>query len=205
MLGKGRGNIGMNTPRVFLVSAGIVLLSSTAFAEDVALPAPVLEWSFYILLIFAVCVAVGISIFMKRRGMPGDNLGTLLGRKAPVIHSVGPDVSIIQCVRRMNELKIGAMLVMEDEQLLGIFTERDAITRVLGEGLDPTGTKIAEVMSKNPFWVSSTTSIEEAMNIITQRRIRHLPVVEDGKVLGVFSSGDLTHHLLDKTSSMPVA
>jgi len=193
----------MKAPRILIVSAVFLLLSATAFAEEVTLPAPVLEWSFYILLIFAACVAIGISIFMRGQSMPGDNLGSLLDEQNPIIHSVGPSVSVTQCVRRMNELEIGAMLVMEDDQLIGIFTERDAITRVLGAGLDPSSTKISEVMTKNPVWVPASTTLEEAMSIITQRRIRHLPVVEDGKVLGVVSSGDLTHHFVQKTSSLP--
>ena len=195
----------MRTPRILIVSAVFLLLSATAVAEEVSLPAPVLEWSFYILLIFAACVAIGISIFMRGKSMPGDCLGSLLDEQNPIIYSVGPDVSVTQCVGRMNELKIGAMLVMEDDKLIGIFTERDAITRVLGEGLDPTSTKISGVMTKNPVWVSASTTLEEAMGIITQRRIRHLPVVEDGKVLGVVSSGDLTHHFVENTPSLPAA
>ena len=195
----------MKAPRILIVSAVFLLLSATVFAEEVTLPAPVLEWSFYILLIFAACVAIGISIFMRGKSMPGDSLSSLLDEQNPIIHSVGPDVSITQCVCRMNELKIGAMLVMEDDQLIGIFTERDAITRVLGAGLDPSSTKISEVMTKNLIWVSASTTLEEAMGIITQRRIRHLPVVEDGKVLGVVSSGDLTHHFVENTSTLPVA
>ena len=195
----------MKAPRILIVSVVFLLLSATAFAEEVTLPAPVLEWSFYILLIFAACVAIGISIFMRGKSMPGDSLSSLLDEQNPIIHSVGPDVSITQCVCRMNELKIGAMLVMEDDQLIGIFTERDAITRVLGTGLDPISTKISEVMTKNPVWVPTSTTLEEAMGIITQRRIRHLPVVEDGKVLGVVSSGDLTHHFVENTSTLPVA
>jgi len=187
----------MRKPRIITVSAVLLLVSQTVFAEEVTLPAPVLEWSFYILLIFAACVAVGISIFMKGKNTPGDSLSNLLDEQNPVIHSVRPDVSITECVRRMNELNIGAMLVMEREQLIGIFTERDAITRVLGAGLDPVSTKISEVMTKNPVWVSPATTIDEAMGIITNRRIRHLPVIEDGKVLGVVSSGDLTHRLVD--------
>jgi CBS domain-containing protein len=195
----------MKSPGILVVSAVFLLLSATVFAEDVTLPAPVLEWSFYILLIFAVCVAIGISIFMRGKSMPGDSLSSLLDEHKPIIHSVGPDVSVTQCVCRMNELKIGAMLVMEDDQLTGIFTERDAITRVLGAGLDPTSTKISAVMTKNPVWISPSTTLEEAMGIITRRRIRHLPVVEGGKVLGVVSSGDLTHHFVEKTSSLPTA
>jgi CBS domain-containing protein len=194
----------MKTPRLSLMLAGFAQLPAAALAEEVTLPAPVLEWSFYILLIFAVCVAIGISIFMRGKEIPGKNLGSLLDRQNPVIHSVRPGDSVTDCVRRMNELNIGAMLVIENEQLLGIFTERDAMTRVLGEGLDPGATRMQNVMSKDPVSVSTLTTFEEAMNIITQRRIRHLPVVEDGKVLGLVSSGDLTHHLVRRSPSFPV-
>ena len=187
----------MRMPTVLTASSLMLLLSSTASAEEVTLPAPVLEWSFYILLIFAACVAIGISIFMKRKNGPGNSLGSLLDDQNPVIHSVRLDVSVTECVRRMNELKIGAMLVMEDEQLIGIFTERDAITRVLGEGLNPSSTPVSAVMTKNPVWVASSTSLEEAMHIVNNKRIRHLPVVEEGKVLGVVSSGDLTRYLVE--------
>ena len=193
----------MRTSRKLIISTGFLLLCSTALGEDVTLPAPVLEWSFYILLIFAACVAIGISIHMRGKSLPGDSLSSLLDEQNPIIYSVGPGVFITECVRRMNELKIGAMLVMEDDQLIGIFTERDAITRVLGAGLDPTRTMISEVMTREPVLVSGSTTLEEAMGIITQRRIRHLPVVEDGKVLGVVSSGDLTHRFVESKSSLP--
>ncbi len=186
----------MRKSSISAVATGLFLLSQTVFAEDVTLPAPVLEWSFYILLIFAACVAVGISIFMRGNNAPSDSVDSLLDEHNPVIHSVRPDVSVTECVRRMNKLNIGAMLVMENDQLIGVFTERDAITRVLGAGLDPVGTLISTVMTKNPVWVSPATSMEEAMAIVTSQRIRHLPVVEGGRVLGLVSSGDLVHKLV---------
>jgi CBS domain-containing protein len=187
----------MKSSGVIAVSAILLMMSQTAVAEEVTLPAPVLEWSFYILLIFAACVAIGISIFMRGKNESSDTMGSLLVEQNPVIHSVSPDVSVTECVRRMNEFRIGAMLVMEDDQLVGIFTERDAITRVLGAGLAPFNTNISAVMTKNPVWVSTSTTLEEAMGIVTNRRIRHLPVIEDGKVLGVVSSGDLTRRLVE--------
>jgi len=200
---KRYGSNVMKTPGKFILSSGFFLLPAIVSAEDVTLPAPVLEWSFYILLIFAAFVAIGISIYMRGKSVPGDNLSSLLDEKNQVIHSVAPDVFVTECVRQMNEHKIGAMLVMEQDQLVGIFTERDAITRVLGAGLDPTSTPISEVMTKNPVWVSSSTTLEEAMGIVTTRRIRHLPILEGGTVLGIVSSGDLTHHLVEKNDSLP--
>ncbi len=187
----------MRTPRVLIVSAVLLLLSRPGFTAEVTLPAPVLEWSFYILLIFAVCVGIGIFLFMKGKTWPGDSLGSLLDEQHPVIHSVRPDASVVQCVNQMNEHRIGAILVIEDGVLLGIFTERDAITRVLGGGLDPASTDVSDVMTKQPVCVSTSTSLEEAMSIVTYQHIRHLPVVEDGTVLGLVSSGDLTHRLLE--------
>ncbi len=187
----------MKTPYLFTLSAILSLLAQSAHAEEVNLPAPVLEWSFYILLIFAAFVAIGIFFLVKGKNGPNESLSTLLDEQYPEIHSVRPDVSVSECVRQMNGYRIGAMLVMVDEQLLGIFTERDAITRVLGAELDPADTKVSEVMSKDPFCVTPSTTLEEAMGIITTQRFRHLPVVQDGKVLGMISSGDLTHRLVE--------
>jgi CBS domain-containing protein len=187
----------MRIPRVVAVSIAFLLLSRPVLAEEVVLPAPVLEWSVYILLIFAACVAIGIAVFKKGKNGVNETVGSLLHEQNPMIHSVVPDTSVTECVNRMNELRIGAMLVMQNQQLLGIFTERDAITRVLGEGLDPTSTGVSLVMTTDPVCVSISTSLEEAMSIVSSRRIRHLPVVEDEKVLGMVSSGDLTHRLMD--------
>lgn len=178
------------------ILAGL-LIAGPVMAEDVTLPAPVLEWSVYILLIFAACVAIGISIFKNGKGATTRTLGSLLHDENPMIHSVSPDVSVTECVKRMNDLRIGAMLVMDGDRLVGIFTERDAMTRVLGAGLDPTGTEVSTVMTANPVCLSPTTSVEEAMGIVSSRRIRHLPVVEHDKVLGVVSSGDLSHRLIN--------
>jgi CBS domain-containing protein len=189
----------MRTPHLFTALAAGTLLSRTAFAEDVTLPAPVLEWSVYVLLIFALIVAVGV-FFRRGKDKKNEFLSTLLDEQKPAIHSVTPDISVTECVRNMNELDIGAMLVMEDGKLLGIFTERDAITKVLGTGLEPSYTKVSAVMSHNPICVSPSTTLDEAMAIISSQRIRHLPVVQDGKVLGMVSSGDLTHWLVEDRS-----
>ena len=192
----------MKTLNIFTASAIFLLLPRTILAAEVKLPAPVLEWSFYILLVFAACVIFGV--FFYRKGKNGKDkksakkefLSSLFNEQQPPIYSVRPDDSISECVRKMNEHKIGAVLVMVDDLLLGIFTERDALTRVLGSGLDPFVTKVDKVMTKHPYCVSPRTTLDEAMNIVTSKRFRHLPVVEDGKVTGMVSSGDLTHRLI---------
>jgi CBS domain-containing protein len=181
------------------VSLVLLLSSRTSFAEEVSLPAPVLEWSFYVLLIFALVVAIGI-FFRKGKDKRDESLSELLEEHHASIHSVNPDVSVTECVQQMNEQRIGAMLVIEDERLLGIFTERDAITKVLGAGLEPSYTKVSAVMSHDPICVTPTTTLDDAMAIVTTQRIRHLPVIQDGKVLGMVSSGDLTHWLVEDRS-----
>jgi CBS domain-containing protein len=176
----------MKTPVKFTVSAVLLLLPRHSFAEDVTLPIPVLEWSFYVLLIFALVVAVGI-FFKTGKNKRKESMSELLEEHNATIHSVSPDVSVTECVRLMNEQQIGAMLVIENGHLLGIFTERDAITKVLGAGLEPS----------NPTCITPLTTLDEAMAIVSSQRIRHLPVVQNGDVLGMVSSGDLTHWLVE--------
>jgi len=173
----------------------LLQFTSLTHAEEVDLPFPFLEWSVYVLLLFGLVVAIGIFI-RRGKGEQAEPLSKLMQERRASVHSVTPDTTVTECVRRMNELKIGAMLVMAGERLAGIFTERDAMTRVLGGGLDPTRTPVAEVMSSDPVCVSPSTTLAEARALVTTKRIRHLPVVEDGRVVGMVSSGDLTHWLV---------
>jgi CBS domain-containing protein len=186
----------MRTPYIITAAAALLALSGTALAEEVDLPAPVLEWSFYVLLIFALVVAVGI-FFKRGKDKRSESMSELLEEHHATIHSVGPDISVTECVGQMNEQQIGAMLVMKEDRLLGIFTERDAITRVLGAGLEPSYTKVSAVMSNDPISITPSTTLDEAMAIVSNQRIRHLPVVQDGQVLGMVSAGDLTHWLVE--------
>jgi len=181
--------------RSLAIPPGLALLSRSTMAAGVEPPAPVLEWSFYVLLIFAACVVafVFFKTSNKRKSAPLSNM--LDARRRP-INSVYPDTSVTESVRLMNDQNIGALLVMEDDKLAGIFTERDALTKVLVAGIDPINTKVSEVMTKDPFCVDPSTTIEEAMSIVTNRRIRHLPILHNGELVGIVSSGDLTHWLV---------
>ena len=177
------------------LAAMLLHFPSLILAEEVDLPFPFLEWSVYVLLLFGFLVAIGIFIH-RSKGEQAEPLSKLMEERSAEVHSVAPDITVTECVRQMNELKIGAMLVMEGDRLAGIFTERDAMTRVLGGGLDPTQTRISEVMSADPVCVTPSTSLENARALVTSKRIRHLPVVDGGKVVGMVSSGDLTHWLV---------
>ena len=144
---------------------------------------------------FLVVVVAGVCAyfaqFHDKRAAP---LRAILNGSR-VIYSVGPDVPVTECAQRMTEKKIGGLIVMNGDKLIGIFTERDALSRVLAAGRDPRGTTVSEVMTKNPYCVRPETSVAEAMEVVTQRRFRHLPIVEDGEVRGVLSSRDLTQWL----------
>lgn len=181
--------------RTLAASMGLALLSRSAWAQEVRLLAPVLQWSFYLLLIFAACVILFV-FFKTSNKRKREPLSTMLGESRRPINSVHPDTTVTESVRRMHSENIGALLVIEDDNLSGIFTERDALTKVLAAGIDPNSTKVSAVMTEDPFCIDSSTTIEEAMSIVTNRRVRHLPILHDGKLVGIVSSGDLTHWLV---------
>jgi CBS domain-containing protein len=183
--------------KLFYISGtgiGLALLSSTVFATQEELLVTIGEMPMYAFVVFVIIVAVAVY-FMRSRDQRGTPLGRIFEERG-AIHSVGPDTAVTECVRTMTAEKIGALIVMDGERLIGIFTERDALNKVLAAGLDPVSTKVSEVMTKDPYCVPPTTNVGEAMELVTKRRFRHLPVVENGKVLAVLSSGDLTHWLV---------
>jgi CBS domain-containing protein len=148
----------------------------------------------YVLIAFVIIVIAGVY-FMKSRDKHQTPLNKVFeGGRA--IHSVGPDASITECVRLMTAGKIGALMVMDGARLIGIFTELDALNKVLAGNLDPGNTKVSEVMTKDPYCIGPTTTVGDAMQLITERRFRHLPIVDNGNVLAVVSSGDLTRWLV---------
>lgn len=144
----------------------------------------------------ALIVAVFLAVhFFRSRDRRRTPLLKIFEQRA-ALHSVGPDTPVIDCVRKMSAEKVGALLVLEGDKLVGIFTERDALNKVLAAGLDPVATKISAVMSRDPYCMLPTTTVGEAMEVVTQRRIRHLPVVENGRVIAMVSNRDLTHWLV---------
>jgi CBS domain-containing protein len=175
---------------------GLILLSSAALAEtqEELLTTLLGQIQMYALIAFVIIVIAGVY-FMRSR----DKRQTPLNRIFEVgkaIHSVGPDTLVTECARLMTAGKVGALIVIDGERLIGIFTERDALNKVLAVGLDPRNTKVSEVMTKDPYSIPPETTVGDAMKLITKRRFRHLPIVDNGKVLAVVSSGDLTHWLV---------
>jgi len=123
-------------------------------------------------------------------------LGTILKGKGRQIHAVHPDATVIEAVWVMNRNRAGAVLVMEGLRLVGMFTERDILHRVIESGRDPTATPVKEVMTSDVVSVESEGTVGEAMAVMTEKRCRHLPVFEDHELIGVVSIGDLTRWLI---------
>lgn len=175
---------------------GLALLSSASLAatQEELLSTLMGQIQMYLLIAFVIIVIAGVY-FMRSRDKRQTPMNKIFD-ESEAIHSVGPDTSITECVRSMTASKIGALIVMDGKRLIGIFTERDALNKVLAGGLDPGKTKVSEVMTKDPYCIPPTTTVGDAMELITKRRFRHLPIVDNGKVLAVVSSGDLTHWLV---------
>ena len=108
------------------------------------------------------------------------------------VHAVSPDTTVFDAIVQMNQHKIGAVLVMKREQVVGIFTERDVLRRVIGEERPPRKVTVGEVMTKDIICCEPDTDLEDVATIMKTRKIRHIPVCDgDGKVHGMVSIGDL--------------
>lgn len=116
----------------------------------------------------------------------------ILAKKGSTVVSVGKDATALLAAQLMNEHRIGAVVVLDHQRLAGMFTERDILRRIVAEQRDPGNTRVAEVMTTEVVCCQLATSVEEARAVMMNRRIRHLPVVDDqGQLLGLISIGDL--------------
>lgn len=124
-------------------------------------------------------------------------VAAILDRKGRTVYSVAPTVSVAEAVAEMNLHRVGSVLVIEGERLVGIFTERDVLRRIVGPGLDPRQVPVDRVMTANPITISPDATIEETMAMFTEKRFRHLPVMAGGRLIGTISSGDITRWISD--------
>ncbi len=115
----------------------------------------------------------------------------LLDRKGRHIISIKPEDSVLDAIRLMAEKGIGSLVVMEDQELLGIMSERDYARKVIIKGRSSESTAVSEIMTANVFTTSSSETVTDCMGVMTEKKIRHLPVVEDNVVIGMISIGDL--------------
>jgi CBS domain-containing protein len=120
----------------------------------------------------------------------------ILAAKDSVVYSVEPDVMVLQAIELMCDKNIGGLLIVKNDKLVGIFTERDYARKLILKGKSSKDTPIGELMTPNPFTVSPESSIEDCMNMMTDKHIRHLPVVEDDKLIGMISIGDVVKQII---------
>ena len=114
-----------------------------------------------------------------------------LENKPNVVHAVGPQDMVFEAIKRMATHGVGALVVLENELLVGILSERDYARKVILQGKSSKDTPVAQIMSTPVITTTLSARANDCMRLMTDRRIRHLPVVDGGKVLGVLSIGDL--------------
>jgi CBS domain-containing protein len=122
----------------------------------------------------------------------------LLKHKARAIYSVPPDAPVLEAIREMAEHSVGALLVMQGDKLAGVLSERDYARKVILKGRSSSATKVSEIMSSPVLTVRPDQSVNECMRLMTENRVRHLPVVEGERVIGVLSIGDLVRAVVEE-------
>ncbi len=121
----------------------------------------------------------------------------ILKNKSVIVYSVTQDVSVLEALNIMMEKNISALLVIENERLLGIFTERDYARKIILQGKSSKDTPIQEVMTKNPHTITQHEAIDHCMQLMTNNHFRHLPVLEGDTVIGMLSIGDLVKYIIE--------
>lgn len=116
---------------------------------------------------------------------------TILEKKGTDVATIDQDACVLEAAKLMNERRIGALVVTSGDRAVGIFTERDILNRVVAAGRAPGGTPVREVMTSPMACCRRDSTLAECKSVMTEKRIRHLPVVEEGKLYGLISAGDI--------------
>lgn len=128
------------------------------------------------------------------------SLNKVLEQKGKQVYVTSPTQSILDAIKTMQEKKVGALLVVDNGKPVGMFTERDVMTRVVACECNPAETPVSEVMTSSLAAVGPDTTVQQAMAIVTEKRYRHLPVMDGDELLGLVSSGDLMHWVVKSQS-----
>ncbi len=123
-------------------------------------------------------------------------ISSLLHHKTSALWNIAPEATVFDAIKLMSEKNIGALLVLSGGQLAGIFTERDYTRKIALHGKNSKQTQVWEIMPKEVVTVTSEDTVEHCMKLMTENRVRHLPVVDGGKVTGIISIGDLVNWII---------
>lgn len=125
----------------------------------------------------------------------------ILGNKKPEVFCIHPEATVFDAIRTMSERNVGALLVVEEGQLKGVISERDYTRKVALHGKSSKHTRVGEIISAPVISASPEHTVEECMRLMTSHRIRHLPVMDGSRVLGVISIGDLVNWIISAQNS----
>lgn len=123
-----------------------------------------------------------------------SKVADILAHKGREVHTTEPEVTVFAALEKMVRHNIGALVATRGDAVAGIFTERDLLRRVVLEGRDPKVTRVREVMSEQLVCTDPGQSVEDCMAVMTEARVRHLPVMEHGRLAGIVTIGDLAQH-----------
>jgi CBS domain-containing protein len=126
----------------------------------------------------------------------------ILKIKGSVVYSVEPGTMVYSAIEQMCDRNIGGLLIVENNKLVGIFTERDYARKLILKGKSSKDTPIKELMTPNPFTVTPDSSIEDCMKLMSDKHIRHLPVAEGDTLIGMISIGDVVKYIIQEQKSI---
>ena len=126
------------------------------------------------------------------------SISAVLRSKGNEVETIGSETPVFDAVRRLGEKRIGALLVLDEERIVGIMSERDVIYCLREHGAGVLDWPVSRVMTESPITVESSRDVLAALALMTERRIRHLPVVDDGQLVGIVSIGDLVKHRMER-------
>lgn len=129
---------------------------------------------------------------------PRGTAADILDSKPHVVHAIAPSATVYDAVSKMNDCRVGALLVMDGERLVGILSERDYARKIILVGRASKETRVEGIMIPKVICVEPSATLAECMRVVTEYSIRHLPVVKDHHVHGVLSTGDLVRALLEQ-------
>ena len=122
----------------------------------------------------------------------------LLEKKGYTVYSVSPDSSVYDALEDLEEKNLGGLVVVENDKLIGVFTERDYARKVILKGRSSRETRVSDIMTNRPIYVSPDNTIEDCMQLMNNKHIRHLPVMENNKLIGVISISDIIRHIISE-------